>query len=78
MTLYPIQVPDPIHVPDPSESNHLEFEPEIRNDIFIQFIGTVEEHSHYLDDVVFLDEAGLEYMPYNGQYSASQASSSST
>ena len=72
MTLYPIQVPDP------SESNHLEFEPEIRNDIFIQFIGTVEEHSHYLDDVVLLDEAGLEYMPYNGQYSASQASSSST
>ena len=78
ITLYPIQVPDPTHVRDPSESNHLEFEPEIRNDIFIQFIGTVEEHSHYLDDVLLLDEAGLEYMPYNGQYSTSQASSSST
>ena len=78
ITLYPILVPDPIQVPDPSGSNHLEFEPGIRNDIFIKFIATLEDCSQYLADVALLDEAGLEYMPYNGQYSASQASSSST
>ena len=66
ITLYPIQVPGP------SESDHdrLEFEPGIRNDIVIQFRGTVEEHSHILQDVVLLDEAGLEYKPYSASSSA--------
>ena len=59
ITLYPIQVPGP------SESDHLEFEPEVRNDIVIQFRETDEEHGHILQDVVLLDEAGLEYMPYS-------------
>ena len=58
-----------IRVPGPSESDHLLFEPEIRNDIVIQFRGTVEEHGHFLHDVVLLDEAGLEYMPYSGSSS---------
>ena len=44
----------------PSESDHLSFEPGIRNDIFIQFRGTVGEHSHFLHDVELLDEAGVE------------------
>ena len=49
----------------PSESDHLSFEPGIRNDIFIQFRGTVDQygimrHSHFLHDVELLDEAGLE------------------
>ena len=40
ITLYPI--------PGPSESDHLLFEPGIRNDIIIQFTGTVdgERHKH--------------------------------
>ena len=56
ITLHPIQV----HVP--SESYHLSFEPGIRNDIFIQFKGTVEtrRHGHFLQDIELLDEASLE------------------
>ena len=54
ITLYPIQVPGP------SESGHLLFEPGIRNDIVIQFGGTVERHGHYLHDIELLDEADLE------------------
>ena len=64
ITLYPIRIPDPSHL------SHLKFMPEIRNDIVIQFRGTVKEHGHILQDVVLLDEAGLEYMPY---YSASSS-----
>ena len=56
ITLYPIQVPSP----SSSESDRLSFEPGIRNDIFIQFRGTVEHHRHFLHDVELLDEAGLE------------------
>jgi hypothetical protein len=54
ITLYPI--------PGPSESDHLSFEPGIRNDIVIQFRGTVEfeRHGHFLHDIELLDEAGLE------------------
>ena len=61
ITLYPI--------PGPSEFDHLSFEPGIRNDIVIQFRGTVEKHGHVLKDVVLLDEAGLEYMPYSSSSS---------
>jgi hypothetical protein len=57
ITLYPIQVPGP------SESDFLLFEPEIRNDIVIQFRGSVEDHGHFLHDIELLDEAGQEYMP---------------
>ena len=50
----------------PSESDHLSFEPGIRNDIFIQFRGMVFsdghiEHGHFLHDVELLDEAGLKH-----------------
>ena len=50
ITLYPI--------PGPSVSDHLSFEPGIRNDIVIQFIETVEDHDHFLYDIDLLDEAG--------------------
>jgi hypothetical protein len=60
VTLYPI--------PGPSESDHLSFEPGIRNDIHIQFQGPKEgadnsespSHGHLLHDIELLDEAGLE------------------
>ena len=42
----------------PSESDHLSFEPRIRNDIVNQFRETVEAHNHPLHDVDLLDEAG--------------------
>ena len=47
--------------PSPSESDHLSFEPGIRNAVLIQFRGTVEtrKHGHYLHDIELLDEAGL-------------------
>ena len=51
-----------IEVSDPSKSDRLSFEPEVRNDIFFRFIATVQ-HSHYLHDIALLDEDGLEYMP---------------
>ena len=54
-TLYPNQVPGP------SESDYLSFEPEIRNDIFIQYRETVKSHGHLLHDIELLDEDGLEY-----------------
>ena len=46
-----------------SESGHLSFEPEIRNDIVVQFQRTVESRrkGHFLHDIELLDEAGLEY-----------------
>ena len=50
ITLYP--------TPGPSGSDHLSFEPGIRNDIVIQFRETVEGHHHLLHDVDLLDEAG--------------------
>ena len=50
ITLYP--------VPGPSKCDHLSFEPGIRNDIFIQFGGTVFVHGHFLHDVDLLDEDG--------------------
>ena len=55
------KLPD-VQVPGPSasESDHLSFEPGIRNVIVIQFRGTVEKHSHILCDMQLLDEAGLE------------------
>ena len=52
-----------IQVPSPSGSDCLSFEPGIRNDVVIQFRGTVKRHGHYLHDIELLDEAGLEYMP---------------
>ena len=59
ITLYPIEVSNP--------SDHLSFVPEVRNDIFIRFIGTDEdsEHRHYLHDIELLDESGLKYMPHS-------------
>ena len=65
ITLYPIEVSDL------SESYHLSFEPEVRNDIVIRSIqpdrGPNEylRHGHYLHDIELLDEAGLEYMPHS-------------
>jgi hypothetical protein len=46
-------------IPSPSKSDHLSFEPGIRNDIVIQFRGPVGHH-HFLHDIKLLDEAGLE------------------
>ena len=65
ITLYPIDVSGS------SESDHLSFEPEVRNDIFIRFIGPDEYHYHHhiLHDIELLDEAGLEYMPHSASLS---------
>ena len=63
ITLYPIQVPGP------SDSDHLSFEPEIRNDMFIQFGGTPGEQVHFLHDIELLDEDGREYMPRSASLS---------
>ena len=65
ITLYPIQVSGP------SESDHLSFVPEVRNDIFIRFIVPMEysNHGHYLHDIELLDEAGLEYKPHSASFS---------
>jgi hypothetical protein len=53
ITLYPI--------PGPSESDHLSFEPGIRNDIVVKFRGPNDKsHGHVLHDIELLDEAGLE------------------
>ena len=59
ITLYPIRDPGP------SKSDCLSFEPGIRNEIFIQFRGTVDRHGimthgHFLHDIKLVDEAGLE------------------
>ena len=61
ITLYPIQFPGP------SETVHLSFKPEVRNDIYIRFIGTEKdsEDRHFLQDIDLLDENGLEYMPHS-------------
>ena len=47
ITLYPNRGP----------SDHLSFEPGIRNDIIIQF-GSGRFHGHFLHDIDLLDEAG--------------------
>ena len=56
-------------VSGPSESDHLSFVPEVRNDIVIRFIGPDEipsrRHDHFLHDIELLDEDGREYMPHN-------------
>ena len=59
-----------IGVSGPSESDHLSFVPEVRNDIFIRFIGTDKdsEHRHFLHDIELLDENGLEYMPHSASF----------
>ena len=59
ITLYPIEASNP--------SDHLSFVPEVRNDIYIGFIGIDEdsEHRHFLHDIDLLDENGLEYMPHS-------------
>jgi hypothetical protein len=54
ITLHPIQDPGP------SESDHLSFEPEIRNDIVVRFKEPAR-YGHFLYDIELLDEAGLEY-----------------
>ena len=55
----------PVEVSGPSESDHLSFEPEVRNDIYIGFIipDKYLDHGHFLHDIELLDDAGLEYMP---------------
>ena len=58
ITLYSIEVSGP------SESDHLSFVPEVRNDIFIRFIQSDEcrDHDHFLHDIELLDdEDSLEY-----------------
>ena len=55
ITLYPFELSGP------SKSDHLSFEPEVRNGLFIRFIGY--RGRHCLHDIELLDEAGLEYMP---------------
>ena len=42
--------------PGPSESDHLSFEPGMRNDIVIQFRGVGMWHQHLLHDLELLDE----------------------
>ena len=53
----------------PPESGHLLFDPEIRNDIVIQFRRTVEtgiqRNGHVLYDIELLDIAGLKYRPHS-------------
>ena len=58
----------PIEVSGPSESVRPSFEPEVRNNIHIQFIGTGQQHGHYLHDIELLDENGLEYMPHSASF----------
>ena len=55
----------------PSEPGRLLFEPEIRNDIVIQFRRTVEtgKNGHLLYDKELLDETGLEYRPHSASLS---------
>ena len=59
ITLYPIEVSNP--------SDHLSFVPEVRNGIYIRFIGTDGDsrHGHLLHDIDLLDENSLEYMPHS-------------
>ena len=64
ITLYPIEVSSP------SESDHLSFKPEVRNDIVIRFIvGPDKYHRHFLHSIELLDEGGLEYMPHSDSLS---------
>ena len=62
--LYPIQVSSP-------ESDHLSFDPGVRNDIFMRFIvpADSEFHRHILNDIELLDEDGREYMPHSASLS---------
>ena len=45
--------------------------PEVRNEIYIRFIGTDEDskHGHFLHDIDLLDENNLEYMPHSASLS---------
>ena len=58
-----LTIDDIILYPDsgPSDSDHLSFEPGIRNEIVIQFKGTVGKHGHVLHDLELLDEAGQDW-----------------
>ncbi|KAF8799324.1 hypothetical protein BYT27DRAFT_7201846, partial [Phlegmacium glaucopus] len=67
--------------PSPSESDHLSFEPGIRNDIVIQFRTTVGKpwHGHYLHDIELFDEAGKHYsMPLNSETDSESGGSDSS
>ena len=59
----------PTEVSSHSESDHLSFKPEVRNDIVIQFTGPDKFHRHFLHDIELLDEGGLEYMPHSASLS---------
>ena len=67
ITLYPIGVSGP------SDSDHLFFKPEVRNDIYIRFILPYDHdydfHEHLLHDIELLDENGREYMPRSASLS---------
>ena len=63
ITLYPIRVSGS------SESDHLSFVPEVRNDIFIEFRKIDRYFDHFLHDIELLDEDGLEYMPRSASLS---------
>ena len=64
ITLYPIEVSGP------SESDHLSFVPEVRNDIYMQFIMPYKyrAYDHILHDIELLDEFGLEYLPHSSSF----------
>ena len=62
ITLYPIQFPRL------SNSDQLSFEPEIRNEIVIEFRRKVERRGHFLHDIEFLDEAGREYSSHSASF----------
>ena len=65
ITLYPTQVSGP------SESDHLSFEPEVRNVISTRIIRQDEYpfNCNFLHDIELLDEDGLEYMPHSASLS---------
>ena len=60
LTIDDITLYHPTQVPGSSDSDHISFEPGIRNDIVIQFSG--RKYGHFLHDIDLLNEAGLEYM----------------
>ena len=64
ITLYPIEVSGP------SESDHLSFVPEVRNDIYVHFIMPYKyrAYDHILHDIELLDEFGLEYLPHSASF----------
>ena len=65
-----------LQVPGPSGSGRLSFVPEVRNDIFIQFVLASESydshlHGHILHDIELLDDVGLDYLPHSASFSNS-------